>query len=77
MKNIDMCLNIPNTNKCLHPGDKVKLGRFENAVWAVNYGWFEFDGNRAICCWYLSSENNMISKPLNIADLDDIYMITR
>ena len=72
-----MCLPIPNTHTTLHPGNKVRLGRFDSIIWTVQYGWFSFDGNRSICCWYLTSNQSEIpSKPLNLTDLDDIYMIT-
>ena len=54
---------------------KVKLHRFDNRFWIVNYGWFDFDGNREICGWYLSDIQTGEVKPLLRTDLDDIYVI--
>lgn len=68
-------LEIPNTDQCLYPGQKVKLGRFQSDVWLVNYGWFSFGGNRPFCGWFLTKDNGLTVKPLQLPDLDDIYMI--
>ena len=72
-------LKIPNTNKCLVPGNKIKLGRFDVTTWLVQFGWYSFDSNRSICCWYLIdiTNNNGVSKPLHLSDLDDIHMIVQ
>lgn len=69
-------LQIPNTARFLVPGMKIKLGRFDNITWTVHYGWFSFGGNREICCWYITNNQDNISKPLNLTDLDDIIVIT-
>lgn len=71
-----MCveLQIPDEDLYLIPGDKVKLNRFSDKFWTVGYGWFSFGGNRPFCGWYLTSEDNEV-KPLQLNDLDDIYMI--
>ena len=71
----EIVLEIPETNLCLRPGYKVKLGRFQSEIWVVNYGWFSFGGNRPFCGWYLTKDNGLTVKPLQLPDLDDIYMI--
>ena len=68
-------LEIPNTNRSLTPGDRVRLGRFESTIWTVCYGWFSFGGNRPFYGWYLSKDEGLTVKPIQLPDLDDIYMI--
>ena len=69
-------LHIPDSQRILHPGDKVKLGRFSDQIWIVGYGWFSFGGNRPWCGWYLTSRGNKANvKPLQLPDLDDIYLV--
>ena len=70
-------LYIPNCNKCIHPGDVVRLHRFESDEWVVGYGWYTFGGNRPFCGWYLRKVAGMTVKPLQLPDLDDIYVIKR
>lgn len=70
-----MILNIPGTNEYIHPGNNVKLGRFNSEKWRVNHGWFEFDGNRPMCGWYLTNLDTLQVKPLLKIDLEDIYVI--
>lgn len=72
-------LQIPNTNKYIRTGDVIKLGRFEDTLWEVNHGWFSFGGNRPWCGWYLTSNVNgeYIEKPLQLPDLEDVYVIKR
>lgn len=69
-------IDVPGTNMCLVPGCTVKLGRFEQDIWLVQFGWYSFGGNRPVCGWYLSKDNGLVIKPLQLPDLDDIYMIT-
>ena len=71
----EMTLEIPNTNRVLRPGNRVKLGRFQSDMWVVKYGWFSFGGNRPFCGWYLTKDNGLTVKPLQLPDLDDIYII--
>ena len=71
----DLTLDIPGSCQCLHPGDKIKLGRFDSVVLVVNYGWFEFDGNRPFCGWFLTNFETGKVKPLLKTDLYDCYMI--
>lgn len=71
----DIYLEIPGTCQRLYPGVKVKLHRFNSKPWIVNYGWFTFDGNRAICGWYLTDFEKGDIKPLMRTDLRDIYLI--
>lgn len=69
-------LNVPNTSIYLTPGCKVKLGRFETDRWVVKHGWYTWGGNRPFCGWYLESlDPSKTVKPLQLPDLDDIYMI--
>lgn len=70
-------LNIPSTMEYLHPGDKVRLGRFETKEWIVKFGWYSFGGNRPVCGWYLESDAGQTVKPIQLPDLDDIYVINR
>jgi len=70
-------LEVPGTNIYLTPGCTVKLGRFETATWLVQFGWYSFGGNRPVCGWYLTKDNGLTVKPLQLPDLDDIYMITQ
>lgn len=68
-------LIIPGTNQVIRPGYKIKLGRFDNTVWTVGFGWYSTGGNRPCCGWYLTSEYDRITKPLQITDLDDVYLV--
>lgn len=71
-------LPVPNTDICLTPGCRVKLGRFEIDRWIVNHGWYSWGGNRPVCGWYLiSDEDPNIVKPLQLTDLDDIYIVEK
>lgn len=71
-----LTLEIPEFKITLRPGCKVKLGRFESAVWVVAYGWYAWGGNRPVCGWYLINiENPEDVKPLQKPDLDDIYLV--
>ena len=70
-----ICLEIPSTQLKLYPGQIVRLSRFDAKTWRVGYGWFSFSGNREMCGWYLTSENDEV-KPLLLIDLDDIYFVS-
>lgn len=70
-----MKMNLPNSNICIHPGDKIKLARFDSTVWIVNYGWFSFDYNRDICGWYLTDIETGEIKPIFKTDLHDCYSV--
>ena len=61
----------------LFPGDKVRLGRFSKDIWIVGYNWYHTDGNRPTLGWFLTSINTdpVKIKPLQLTDLDDIYVI--
>lgn len=71
-----MFLNIPNSNRIIRPGNVIKLGRFDSTQWTVSYGWYSFGGNRPVCGWYLVHDDGITVKPLQLPDLDDIYLIT-
>jgi hypothetical protein len=70
-------LQYPNdVTRQLMPGHIVKLGRFDDISWVVNYGWYSCDDNRSVCGWYLVSKTPKPQiKPIHITDLDDIYII--
>lgn len=69
-------LKIPGNNIPLLPGCSVKLGRFESTVWVVSHGWYSWAGNRPVCGWYLTNKYDpSIVKPLQLTDLDDIYVV--
>lgn len=69
-------LDIPNSCSCITPGCKIKLGRFQTTTWIVSYGWYSWGGNRPVCGWYLVNEDDSSKlKPLQLPDLDDIYVI--
>jgi len=71
------CLQFPESNNYVVPGDVVKLGRFADEEWVVKYGWYSFGGNRPVCGWYLVKDCGLAIKPLQLPDLDDIYIISR
>jgi len=76
MYNKYVYLVIPNTDKHLIVGDKVKLGRFSSEKWIVCFGWYSWGGNRPVCGWYLTDEQDIkVVKPLQLNDLIDIYVI--
>lgn len=66
---------IPGTNEYLQQGYKVKLGRFNTEKWVLNHGWFEYDGNKPMCGWYLTNIDTFKIKPLLKPDLIDIYIV--
>ena len=70
-------LNVPNTSMVIESGNHVKLNRFATQEWIVQYGWFSFGGNRPFCGWYLITPDGEHVKPLQLTDLDDIYIIEK
>lgn len=72
----DLFMNIPNSEEVIRPGDTIKLGRFASNIWEVHFGWYEFGGNRPVCGWFLTKDGGLVTKPLQLTDLDDIYLIT-
>lgn len=57
-------------------GDMVRLGRFDTEIWITCFGWYSWGGNRPVCGWYLQSTDKCSKlKPLQLPDLDDIYLI--
>lgn len=74
-QNCNLELHSPYSSLCLHPGQQVKLHRFTDDEWIVGYGWFSFGGNRPMCGWFLSKDAGMTVKPLQLVDLDDIYIV--
>ena len=72
----EMTLEVPNAGTTISPGYKIKIGRFSDKLWTVCFGWYSFGGNRAVCGWYLESEDAGEVKPIFRIDLDDIYIIS-
>lgn len=68
-------LSIPHMDTKLERGYKVKLGRFQTALWQVEHGWYSCGGNRPVCGWHLINVTTDEVKPLQLSDLDDIYVI--
>lgn len=68
-------LTIPHMDAKLSRGCKVKLGRFQSETWEVNHGWYSTYGNRPVCGWYLQNTSSAEVKPLQLTDLDDIYLV--
>lgn len=73
----NMKLEIPmREGVYISPGTRILLNRFASIVWVVAFGWYEVNGNRPICGWYLYQESRpemirSIQKP----DLYDIFLI--
>jgi len=72
----NLYLQIPYSPDVLRPGNIVRLGRFNADEWTVCFGWYEFGGNRPVCGWYLTKDGGLVTKPLQLPDLDDIYVIS-
>ena len=69
-------LNIPDSDRSLRVGNRVRLGRFHKDMWDVFYGWYSWGGNRPVCGWYLVSVDDPGKvKPLQLTDLDDIIFV--
>ena len=71
-----MVLNVPDTNIELHPGDIIRIGRFSEINYEVQYGWYTWGGNRPVCGWSLRDISTGDVKPLQNIDLTDMYMIS-
>lgn len=71
----ELFLNVPNSEKIIRPGNIIRIGRFSGVDWTVCFGWYEFGGNRPVCGWYLTRDGGIELKPLQLPDLDDIYLI--
>lgn len=72
----NITLEIERINLILHPGDIVKLSRFDYTRWRIQFGWYTWGGNRPMCGWYLiGADNPQLVKPLQLTDLEDIYLV--
>ena len=72
----DFRIKLNHSGQYIMPGSVVKLGRFEMESWRVDHGWYSWGGNRPVCGWYLQNmEDKSKLKPLQLPDLDDIYLI--
>ena len=74
MNDCCMKLHVPLMNTYIEPGCKIRLGRFDHCLWTVQHGWYTVGGNRPVCGWYLTSCDNAV-RPIQLTDLDDIYII--
>lgn len=70
-----MELVIPEYDITLHPGDVIKIGRFDRKSWIVGYGWYSWGGNRPVCGWYVTESISKEIKPLYYTDLEDTYLV--
>ena len=68
-------LDIPDSEKFIRPGNIIQIGRFNTDQWIVCYGWYSWASNRPVCGWYLKRIPDMFIKPIQLTDLDDIYLI--
>ena len=69
-------ITLPGNLGYIVPGCRVKLSRFESIVWVVSHGWYSWGGNRPVCGWFLTDMKcPKTVKPLQLTDLDDIYVI--
>ncbi len=71
-----MQLQIPNTGKYLVPGDIIRIGRFSDIDFEVQYGWYTWGGNRPFMGWSLRNLATGDVKPIQSIDLIDVYMIS-
>jgi hypothetical protein len=71
-----MELVIPEYDITIHPGDIIKIGRFDRISWLVGYGWYSWGGNRPVCGWSLRSKRTDDVKPLLDIDLVDVYFVS-
>lgn len=70
-------LPVPNTELVLHDGDIIRIGRFSNEEWIVQYGWYSWGGNRPVCGWSMRSNLTDVVKPIQDIDLIDVYCVTQ
>ena len=70
-----MELVIPEYDITIHPGDIIKIGRFDRISWLVGYGWYSWGGNRPVCGWFVTNELTKEVKPLYYTDLEDTYLV--
>lgn len=70
-----LCIEVPDAGCCIKPGNIVRLGRFKQERWLVKYDWYSWGGNRPVLGWFLIREKTKEIKPLQLPDLDDIYVI--
>ena len=71
-----MQLQVPNTSIYLVPGDIIRIGRFSEVDFEVQYGWYTWGGNRPFMGWSLRNIETGDVKPLQSIDLIDMYMIS-
>lgn len=57
-------------------GDEIYLDNQSQQRWVVRYGWYEVDGNPAICGWYLESVPIGRIRSLYLKDLHHLTMVT-
>lgn len=73
---MSLYITIPNTDIDLHEGDVIRLGRFSMCEWIVQYGWYQWGGNRPVCGWSLKNKATDEIKPLQQTDLIDVYFVS-
>lgn len=72
----NISIELNKINLKLEPGCVLKLGRFESTSWRLQFGWYSWGGNRPMCGWYLvNTTDPKLLKPLQFADLNDVYLV--
>lgn len=67
VKDLDLPLSL---------GDEIYLDNQSHQIWEVCYGWYEVDGNPAICGWYLKSIPAGRIRSLYLKDLQNLTIRT-
>jgi len=63
---------VPDLGITLCEGDKIYLDNQSTQKWTLRNGWYEVDGNPAICGWYLESCPPGRVRSFYLKDLDSL-----
>lgn len=69
-------ITVTDLHQPLCVGDEIYLNNQSRQRWTVRHGWYEVDGNPAICGWYLESIPVGRVRSLYLKDLDSLTMAT-
>lgn len=69
-------IHVPDLNQPLCVGDEIYLDNQSTQRWVVRRGWYEVDGNPAICGWYLESIPVGRIRSLYLKDLNSLTFVT-
>ena len=70
-------IHVPDLDLPLCIGDEIYLDNQSRQRWTVRYGWYEVDGNPAICGWYLESIPAGRVRSLYLKDLDNLTFVSK